>query len=83
MLQDISRAGHQWLTPVILSYLSPPDLSLPSSCLTSPKITRAKWTVGVAQAEHLLYKCEAPSSKPQSHQKKDFWCMGHVSLFSS
>jgi hypothetical protein len=34
------------------------------------KITRAKWTGGVA-VEHLLCKCGVLSSKPQLHQKKN------------
>jgi hypothetical protein len=37
------------------------------------KITRAKWTGGVAQAvEHLLYKHEALSSKPSPIKKKSY-----------
>jgi hypothetical protein len=37
------------------------------------KITRVKWTGGMAQAvEHLLYKCEALSSKPSPTKKKKY-----------
>jgi hypothetical protein len=39
------------------------------------KITRAKWTGGMAQAiEHLLCKCEALSSNPSLTKKKKNSC---------
>jgi hypothetical protein len=37
------------------------------------KISRAKWTGGVAQViRHLLFKCEAPSSNSNPTKKKKF-----------
>jgi hypothetical protein len=50
----------------------------------SSKITKAKWTGGVAQtAEHLLCKCKALSSNPSPKQdeKKELHQM--ISLFIS
>jgi hypothetical protein len=52
------------------------------------KITRAKWAGGIAHAiKYLLCKCEALSSKPQSHPKKKKYRkpvrhMGNAFLFT-
>jgi hypothetical protein len=66
------QAGHQWLTPVILATweaeirrITVQGQSRQIVCKTPiSKITRAKWTGGVAQMVERLCKLKALSSKP-------------------
>jgi hypothetical protein len=79
-------ARHQWLTPVILAIYEVKIRRITVQGQSrqvvhktpSSKITRAKWTESVAEAEeYLLWKCEALSSK-SSPTKKKKRCICHT-----
>jgi hypothetical protein len=77
-------AGHQWLTRVILAILEAEIRRMlvwgqPRQIVQETpisKITRAKWTGGVAQAiELLLCKYEVLSSNPSPKNNRKRWVL--------
>jgi hypothetical protein len=70
------KARHQWLMPVVLASweaeirrITVQDQPRTNNSQDPPisKLTRAKWTGGVAQVvEHLLYTYKVSSSNPSS-----------------